>query len=175
MPAPRPSPATLERLVSPATTDVDRAALAVDLAVEGYTIDVPIDVWGLEPVETTARRRMYGYTWVPPALAPNVEVAPGLLFPGRMYDSRNPPLGSILVPLADGSYVTGPSPLPPVPIELPKPPAAPMAVFGIRQEDGSWTIGAGDTMPNRSVVAGPDGKKYLKETRGFWTRYFPAE
>ncbi len=48
------------------------------LASEGYSIDVPIMVWGWDPSITTAMRQADGYTWVPSALQNPVEDAPGL-------------------------------------------------------------------------------------------------
>jgi hypothetical protein len=74
-----------------------RADLASQLAGEGYTIDVPIMVWGWDPQITTAARESMGYTWVPSALQPPVEVAPGLTFNGTSYNAANPPAGSISV------------------------------------------------------------------------------
>jgi hypothetical protein len=74
-----------------------RAAMATELAQEGYTIDVPIMVWGWDPQITTQLRQDYGYTWVPSAEQPPVEVAPGLTFAGASYNSAQPPTGSILV------------------------------------------------------------------------------
>ena len=171
----RPSPALLARLLRPEVADSDRESLARQLADDGYTIDVPIDVWGWDSEKTTSARRTYGYTWVPPATGENPQVAPGLFFPGAVaYNAKRPPLGAILVPAEDGSFVSGASPLavPPPPAK-PLPPPAPKAVFGTRMEDGSWTIGPGDTMPYRAEVAGPDGRQYIRDSRGFWTRYFP--
>ena len=75
-----------------------RAAVGAQLASEGYSIDVPIMVWGWDPAITTQLRQSYGYTWVPSALQPPVQVAPGLSFPGlQSYDPAHPPAGSIEV------------------------------------------------------------------------------
>jgi hypothetical protein len=76
-----------------------RAAMATQLANEGYSIDVPIMVWGWDPSITTAMRQADGYTWVPSALQNPVEVAPGLGSMGTMaaYNPNNPPAGSIAV------------------------------------------------------------------------------
>jgi hypothetical protein len=76
-----------------------RAAMATQLANEGYSIDVPIMVWGWDPSITTAMRQADGYTWVPSALQNPVEVAPGLGGMGTMeaYNPNNPPAGSIAV------------------------------------------------------------------------------
>jgi hypothetical protein len=76
-----------------------RAALATQLANEGYSIDVPIMVWGWDPATVTSMRQTEGYTWVPSALQNPVENAPGLPSMGTLaaYDPNNPPAGSIAV------------------------------------------------------------------------------
>jgi hypothetical protein len=76
-----------------------RAAVATQLASEGYSIDVPIMVWGWDPSITMAMRQSEGYTWVPSALQNPVEVAPGLPSLGTLaaYNPNNPPAGSITV------------------------------------------------------------------------------
>jgi hypothetical protein len=74
-----------------------RAAMATELAQEGYSIDVPIMDWGWDPQITTQLRQADGYTWVPSAEQPPVEVAPGLTFAGASYNPAQPPTGSILV------------------------------------------------------------------------------
>jgi len=75
----------------------ERAEVATQLADEGYSIDVPIMVWGWDPQITTQARESLGYTWVPSALQQPVEVAPGLTFNGATYNASNPPPGSITV------------------------------------------------------------------------------
>ncbi len=76
-----------------------RAALATQLAGEGYSIDVPIMVWGWDPSTVTSMRQAEGYTWVPSALQNPVDVAPGLPSMGTLtaYNPKNPPAGSIAV------------------------------------------------------------------------------
>ncbi len=75
-----------------------RKTLATQLAGQGYTIDVPIMVWGFDAGKTTALRQQYGYTWVPSAMQNPIELAPGLSMPNMdPYDPKNPPPGSILV------------------------------------------------------------------------------
>jgi hypothetical protein len=76
-----------------------RTALATQLANEGYSIDVPIMVWGWDPSVVTSMRQADGYTWVPSALQSGVEVAPGLPSTGSLaaYNPNNPPAGSIAV------------------------------------------------------------------------------
>jgi hypothetical protein len=75
----------------------ERTEVAGQLAQEGYSIDVPIMVWGWDPAITTEARSSMGYTWVPSALQQPVEVAPGLTFNGTSYNPANPPAGSITV------------------------------------------------------------------------------
>lgn len=88
-------PAAVQQLqnVNPA----DRTELATQLANEGYSIDVPIMVWGWDPATTMAARQADGYTWVPSALQQPVAAAPGLTFDGASYNPADPPPGSIQV------------------------------------------------------------------------------
>ncbi len=81
------------------TNQDERTDVASQLANEGYSIDVPIMVWGWDPYTTTNMREAEGYTWVPSALQQPVEVAPGLSAFGNMgtYNASNPPAGSIAV------------------------------------------------------------------------------
>jgi hypothetical protein len=76
-----------------------REAMATQLASEGYSIDVPIMVWGWDPSVVTSMRQSEGYTWVPSALQNPVSLAPGLAAMGTTsaYDPNNPPAGSIPV------------------------------------------------------------------------------
>lgn len=72
--------------------------VATELAQQGYTIDVPIMVWGWDPQIATQLRQSQGYTWVPSALQQPVEMAPGLTVAGMpSYDPAHPPAGSIQV------------------------------------------------------------------------------
>jgi hypothetical protein len=90
-------PAAIQQLREIEDPD-DRKAQAIELAGKGYSIDVPIMVWGFDAGKTTALRQQYGYTWVPSAMQNPVELAPGLSFPGmQSYDPNNPPAGSIMV------------------------------------------------------------------------------
>jgi hypothetical protein len=75
----------------------ERTEMAEQLAQKGYSIDVPIMVWGWDPAITTAARQSMGYTWVPSALQQPVEAAPGVGFAGATYDATHPPPGSITV------------------------------------------------------------------------------
>jgi hypothetical protein len=75
-----------------------RTEVAEQLAQQGYSIDVPIMVWGWDPAVTTAARESMGYTWVPSALQQPVESAPGLISSGQTpYNPAQPPAGSITV------------------------------------------------------------------------------
>ena len=75
-----------------------RKALATQLAAQGYSIDVPIMVWGFDAGKTMALRQQYGYAWVPSAFQQPIELAPGLNFPNMpSYDPTKPPPGSILI------------------------------------------------------------------------------
>src|ERR1700733_343984 len=83
----------LQNIQNPA----ERAQVATQLAQEGYSIDVPIMVWGWDPATTTAARESMGYTWVPSAGQQPVGVAPGVTFAGTAYNPSTPPAGSITV------------------------------------------------------------------------------
>lgn len=74
-----------------------RVQMATQLAQSGYSIDVPIMVWGWDPYTTTNVRQADGYTWVPSALQSSVSVAPGVTFDGSSYNASDPPAGSIAV------------------------------------------------------------------------------
>ena len=81
--------------------DDQKGAMAQQLASEGYAIDVPIMVWGWDPLATMIQRQEEGYTWVPSALQQSVQVAPGVSMPGEAsYNPSQPPAGSIQVSTA---------------------------------------------------------------------------
>ncbi|HLH37950.1 MAG TPA: hypothetical protein VKX39_02280 [Bryobacteraceae bacterium] len=81
--------------------DDQKGEMAQQLASEGYSIDVPIMVWGWDPLATMIQRQEEGYTWVPSALQPGVSVAPGVSMPGQdSYNPNRPPAGSIQVSTA---------------------------------------------------------------------------
>jgi hypothetical protein len=76
----------------------ERTQLASQLSAQGYTIDVPIMVYGWDPAKITAARESYGYTWVPSATQNPIAEAPGISTPGTVaYNANNPPAGSIAV------------------------------------------------------------------------------
>ena len=71
---------------------------AMKLAQQGFTIDVPIMVWGWNPLVTMQLRQADGYTWVPSGLQPPIPVTPGIQMAGyASYDPNHPPAGSIKV------------------------------------------------------------------------------
>ena len=75
-----------------------RAMLAGQLAAEGYSIDVPVMVWGWDASKTTQLRQGFGYTWVPSAMQSPVTAAPGITGGAIIpYDPAHPPAGSIQV------------------------------------------------------------------------------
>jgi len=79
----------------------DRQGAAYKLAMQGFTIDPRIMVQGWDPLSAMRVRASAGYTWVPALGQPQIEVSPGLTFPGlKTYDPNNPPPGSILVSTA---------------------------------------------------------------------------
>jgi hypothetical protein len=77
----------------------ERTAALKNLAIsQPFPIDVPIMAWRWHPYVTMAARWAYGYTWVPSALQPVIELGPGFSMPGmKPYDPDNPPVGSIKV------------------------------------------------------------------------------
>jgi len=85
-----------------------RTEYAQQLAAEGYSIDVPIMVWGWDPSLVTSMRQADGYTWVPSAMQNPVEDAPGLGAVGNMaaYNPNVAPAGSIIVPPANSNTVS---------------------------------------------------------------------
>lgn len=90
-------PAAVQQLRGISSLD-ERQALGEQLANEGYSIDVPIMIWGWDAAKVTAARESYGYTWVPSALQQPVAAAPGITGGGfTPYDPTNPPSGSIQV------------------------------------------------------------------------------
>ena len=80
------------------SNEPERYQLASELAAQGYSIDVPVMVWGWDAGITTQLRESDGYTWVPSALQQPVSEAPGVNTAGLTpYNPANPPPGSILV------------------------------------------------------------------------------
>jgi len=93
-----------------------RSARASELAIKGFTVDVPIMVWGWDPYLVMKLRQDFGYTWVPSALQPSITIAPGLSAPGAIpYDAAHPPSGAIHVSTNAADYPPFNPPAPPVP------------------------------------------------------------
>lgn len=84
------------------TPDDQKADVAQRLANQGYAIDVPIMVWGDDPLATMIERQTAGYTWVPSAMQPSIQEAPGVggVTGANPYDPSSPPAGSIPVSTA---------------------------------------------------------------------------
>ena len=95
------------------TPDDQKQAVAQQLANQGYTIDVPIMVWGWDPLATMIERQTAGYTWVPSAMQPSIQEAPGIenVSGSTPYDAGNPPTGSIPVStaFAEGTNISSDS------------------------------------------------------------------
>lgn len=92
------------------------AALALQLAQQGFVIDTAIMVRGFEAVTAMGMRKEFGYTWVPSLGQPSVPLAPSIQFPGLLtYDPTNPPPNSIKVSLNAEDYPAFDPPPPPPP------------------------------------------------------------
>lgn len=93
----------------------ERTAKAAQLAMQGYTVDVPIMVWGWDPYKVMKLRQDYGYAWVPSALMAPIAIAPGVSQPGvAPYDPQHPPAGAIRVSTNIADYPPFDPPKPPV-------------------------------------------------------------
>jgi hypothetical protein len=136
------------------TIDSDqRAAEAASLAANGFTIDVPIMVWGWDPYLVMTMRAQMGYTWVPSALQPPISIAPGLTQPGVVsYNPSDPPPGSIQVSTNIADY---PPFAPPVPPTAPTPP--PADPVGVQSIGNIYTPVPGDTYPNGATYTDSRG------------------
>ena len=100
------------------TTTADRGMLAAELAQKGFTIDVPIMVYGWDAAIVMTIREADGLTWVPSALQPNIgyQVPGGPTNPPYVpYDPNNRPSGSIKVSTASPDYPPFDPPAPPKP------------------------------------------------------------
>lgn len=93
------------RELAGAADDDQRSARAAELAAKGFSIDVPIMVWGWDALLVMKMREDFGYTWVPSALQPAVTIAPGIAAPGAVpYDAAHPPAGAIRVSTGIADY-----------------------------------------------------------------------
>lgn len=88
-----------------------RAAAAQSLADQGYSIDVPIIVWGWDPMATMVQREIDGYTWAPAVQTSGTQSGPGLNAPGSPgYDPSDPPADAIPVTTAFAIGTNGQDP-----------------------------------------------------------------
>jgi len=105
---------------TPASPKSARIAKALDLAIQGFKVDIPIHVDFQDPVCTMLIRRNQGFVWVPSALDPPIFVMPGLKFPGLpSYDPDRPSLNYIKVSVRAEDYKPFDAP-PPLPSTAPK-------------------------------------------------------
>lgn len=139
-------------------TDPDaRAAQASALAMKGFTIDVPIMVWGWDPYLVMTMRTQFGYTWVPSALQQPIAEAPGAVQPGVVsYDPLHPPPGSIKVSVNLADY-------PPV-----APPPAPVVAAPVTELVGGQSIGS--IYYTVTGDSSPDGTKFT-DARGTFVKH----
>lgn len=130
-----------------------RFSKAVELAKAGELIDVPIMVWGWDPLTTMALRAQEGYTWVPSALQPNIPIGPNIANAWNLpsYDPNSPPPGSIKVSVDANDY-------PPYPVVTPvvvKPvqPASATSIVGDPIGGGFFRAGNAAVVNGKAVVA----------------------
>lgn len=103
----------------PAIVDFDqRVTAATALATKGYTVDVPIMVWGWDPWKIMSYRASYGFVWVESALQPPPSIAPGVSEPGMTPYSPIAPPGSIRVSVNIADYPPFDPPAPAVPVPV---------------------------------------------------------
>lgn len=130
------------------------AVRAMDLAQKGFTIDVPIMVWNWDAWKVMRLREQYGYTWVPSALQPPIQEAPGIHLPGLTpYDPSNPPAGSIRVSTSIADYPpyvsSGSGGTPPAP--------TPANYVGSLNFGDIYFALPGDPTPDGVTVTAPNG------------------
>ena len=131
---------------------------ASELAMKGFTIDVPIMAWAFDPYYTMKLRRDYGFAWVPSALQSPVSIAPSLTMPGvAPYDPNTPPPGSIKVSLDLADYPPFNPPAPPA-TSAPAPSGSPV---GDQSLVNIYHAQPWDNAPDGVVVVEPRGK-FLK-------------
>lgn len=134
-----------------------RAAQAAQLATNGFTIDIPIMVWGWDAFLMMTLREQFGYTWVPSALQAPVTIAPGTAQPGvAPYDPLHPPPGSIKVSTNTADYppfIALPQPVAQTP---PSDPVGPQSIGSI------YLSVVGDSYPNGAIFT---------DTRGTFQKY----
>lgn len=87
---------------------------ATTLAAEGYSIDVPVDVWGWDAYLVMTLREQFGYTWVPALGQAPVACVPNLVCPGiPAYNPNTAPMGSIKVSTNPADFPAYVDPIPP--------------------------------------------------------------
>lgn len=106
-----------------------------ELAQQGFVIDVPIMVWGWEPVTTMLMRKNLGFVWVPSGLQPNIPNAFGTTPPI--------PAGAIKVSVDAADYP---------PFDVPEPPKPPAGVVGVSLGVGTWDFAHLDKTQEAFVV-----------------------
>lgn len=133
-----------------------RETEAAMLATQGFTIDVPIQVWGWDPYLVMTYRKQYGYTWVPSALQANISIAPGVSQPGTTpYDPNHPPSGSIKVSTNPADF----PPFDPPTVTVPAPVTDPV---GLQSVANLYLTVVGDTTP--------DGGQFI-DSRGTFVKH----
>jgi hypothetical protein len=149
-----------------------RAAEAAELATSGFTIDVPIMVWGWDPYLVMTMRAQEGYTWVPSALQSPISIAPGITQPGVVpYNPSDPPPGSITVSTNIADYPPYTPPPPP-----PTPPPAGTDPVGLQSVGNIYFSVPGDTYPDGAVYKDSRGtfEKHVVVTpfgrSGYWEK-----
>lgn len=138
--------------------DLDQTVTYTALAIAGFIIDKPIMIDNMGPYNIMLLRLAYGFTWVPSALMPNIQIAPGLGgLPGSaLYDPSKPPPGSILVSLDLKDY-------PPVNAPEPNHPSVSTALVGVQSFGNIYLAIPGDTSPGGTVFEDSRGK-FIKHT-----------
>ena len=140
---------------------------ALQLAVEGFTIDLPIMLWRWDPLLVMQMRQSYGYTWVPSLLMAPIQMAPGVNVPGAMpYDPNDPPPGAIKVSTYPADYPPFSPPQPPPP--PPGPPVQPEDVIGapiVGMANMFYAVGAAINWADGTVATDTRGTFRLHRAR----------
>lgn len=140
------------------TDDAQREATAMQLAEQGYTIDMDIMVYGWSPYLVMREREADGYPWVPSALMPAVQLAPGLTQAGKTpYDPLNPPHGAIIVSTNIADYP---------PYATPAPPPHPPEISLVGSQVGTQNYY--QALPAATLQL-KDGDSYTADPRGAFT------
>jgi hypothetical protein len=84
---------------------LERVQLVQKLVSEGYIIDMTIMGWAWDPYVTMQQRELYGYTWVPSAGMPPIQVAP------RVSQGNVPPYDAAVIPPGAIMVTTDPTKL----------------------------------------------------------------